>query len=46
MFEKYDQAWAKYQKKLRLLPLPLLTWNVFNTQELEISTFNALQKTG
>lgn len=44
MFEKYDQAWAKYQKKLRLLPLPLLTWNVFNTQEVEISTFNALQK--
>lgn len=44
MFDKYDQAWAKYQKKLKLLPLPLLSWNVFNNQNIEVTTFNRIQK--
>jgi PAS domain S-box-containing protein len=44
MFDKYDQAYAKYQKKLRLLPLPLISWNVFSQPNTEISTINSLQK--
>jgi PAS domain S-box-containing protein len=44
MFDKYDQAWAKYHKKLRLLPLPLLSWDVFSNPNAAISTFNSLQK--
>ena len=44
MFDKYDQAWAKYQNKLRLLPLPLLSWRIFNDSTIESITFNALQK--
>jgi PAS domain S-box-containing protein len=44
MFDKYDQAWAKYQNKLRVLPLPLLSWKIFNDSTKESVTFNALQK--
>jgi PAS domain S-box-containing protein len=44
MFDKYDQAWAKYQKKLRLKPLPLLSWNIFSHQIAPITAFNSLQK--
>lgn len=44
MFDKYDQAWAKYHKKLRLQPLPLLSWDIFSNPNVEISTFNSLQK--
>lgn len=44
MFDKYDQAWAKYQKKLRILPLPLVSWDVFSTTNQEASNFNLLQK--
>ncbi len=44
MFDKYDQAWAKYYKKLQLLPLPILSWDVFSHPNVEISTFNSLQK--
>ena len=44
MFDNYDLAWAKYHKKLRLLPLPLLSWRIFNNSTIESITFNALQK--
>lgn len=44
MFEKYDQAWAKYQKKLRILPLPILSWDIFSHPNVEITAFNSLQK--
>lgn len=44
MFNKYDQAWTKYHKKLRLLPLPILSWDVFSTSKIEISIFNSIQK--
>lgn len=44
MFDKYDQAWAKYQKKLRLKPLPLLSWNIFSHPIAPITAFNSLQK--
>jgi len=44
MFDKYDEAWAKYQKKLKLKPLPLLSWDVFSNSNLEVSNFNSIQK--
>jgi PAS domain S-box-containing protein len=44
MFDKYDQAWAKYHKKLRLLPLPLVCWDFYNDQNEEITSFNSIQK--
>jgi len=44
MFDKYDLAWAKYQKKIRILPLPLISWDIFCASNLEASNFNALQK--
>jgi len=44
MFDKYDQAWAKYQKKIRIVPLPLISWDIFSTSNLEASNFNSLQK--
>lgn len=44
MFDKYDQAWAKYQKKLRIVPLPLISWDFFSTTNLEASNFNSFQK--
>ena len=44
MFDKYDKAWAKHYKKLKLLPLPLLSWDIFSNPNTEISTFNSIQK--
>ncbi len=44
MFNEYDQAWEKYQKKIKLLPLPLLSWDIFSNPNEAISTFNTLQK--
>lgn len=44
MFDKYDQAWAKYQKKLRIVPFPLISWDVFSASNLEASKFNSIQK--
>ncbi len=44
MFDKYDQAWAKYQKKLKLKPLPLLSWDVFSNPNSEDWIFNSIQK--
>ena len=44
MFDKYDKAWAKHYKKLNLLPLPLLSWDIFSNPNTEISTFNSIQK--
>ena len=44
MFDNYDLAWAKYHKKLRLLPLPLLSWDLFSNPNVAISAFNSRQK--
>jgi PAS domain S-box-containing protein len=44
MFDNYDIAWAKYQKKLRILPLPILSWDIFSHPNVEITAFNSLQK--
>jgi PAS domain S-box-containing protein len=44
MFDKYDQAWSKYHKKLKILPLPLISWGVFDYPNNELANFNAIQK--
>jgi PAS domain S-box-containing protein len=43
MTAEFERAIAKYHGKLNLLPLPLVSWNVFSTNDLEISIFNSLQ---
>ncbi|WP_291119977.1 PAS domain-containing protein [Flavobacterium sp. UBA6135] len=43
MTAEFEKAIAKYHGKLNLLPLPLVSWNVFSSNDLEISVFNSLQ---
>ena len=44
MTEEYEKALAKYYNKLRLLPLPLISWNIFYTDNLEMDSFNSIQE--
>lgn len=44
MFHRYDQAWEKYQKSLKLLPLPIESWDFYQLQPNEIKTVQAIQK--
>mgnify|MGYP006198999569 CR=1 FL=1 len=43
MTAEFEKAIAKYHGKLNLLPLPLVTWNVFSKNDLEISVLNTIQ---
>ncbi|MDP2160401.1 MAG: PAS domain-containing protein [Flavobacterium sp.] len=43
MTAEFEKAIVKYHGKLNLLPLPLVSWNVFSSNDLEISIFNSLQ---
>lgn len=44
MFDKYDLAWEKYQKKFKKLQLPLVSWGISSSNVLEVTTFNSIQK--
>jgi PAS domain S-box-containing protein len=44
MTTEYDIALAKYHSSLQILPLPLLSWDVFNSYFVELNQFNAIQK--
>lgn len=44
MFDKYNQAWAKYHKTLRILPLPLVSWDIYSNPNIDITSFNSIQK--
>jgi PAS domain S-box-containing protein len=44
MFKEYDIAWAKYQKTIKRLQLPLLSWDMLSLLQKELSHFNSLQK--
>jgi PAS domain S-box-containing protein len=44
MTPEYENAIAKYYNKLRIIPLPLISWNVFSSWKNEISIFNFIQK--
>ncbi|WP_130734759.1 PAS domain-containing protein [Flavobacterium sp. J27] len=44
MLKEYDKAWAKYQERLSLLPLPLTTWEFYNLPRSEQKEFNHVQE--
>lgn len=44
MTEQYDKAWAKYVNSLRVVPLPLLSWDIFQNYNSEIKSYNFIQK--
>lgn len=44
MLEEYDKAWAKYQEGLKIIPIPLVSWNQFPYAAAEKVAFNAIQK--
>jgi PAS domain S-box-containing protein len=41
---EYDKAWAKYQKTLKILPLPITTWEFLELNPSETVLFNKIQK--
>ncbi len=44
MTPEYDNALAKFHDSLQILPLPLISWDIFNSHYLELNQFNAIQK--
>lgn len=44
MFQQYDKAWAKYQKSLKLLPIPILSWDFYENQNSEVLVVQSIQK--
>lgn len=43
MTEAYEKAFVKYYSKLRIIPVPLLSWDIFASYNLEINNYNAIQ---
>ncbi len=41
---EYDKAWAKYQKTLKLLPLPITTWEFYELISPEAMLFKNIQR--
>ena len=44
MFKKYEIAVVKYFKNLDIVPMPLLSWEVFGAHNHEITLYNAIQQ--
>jgi PAS domain S-box-containing protein len=44
MLEPFEQAFAKYYSQLRIVPVPLISWDVFIGHKSEIDNYNAIQK--
>ena len=44
MFQEYDKAWAKYRKGLKIIPLPIICWDFHNLRNLELLSFDSVQK--
>lgn len=44
MTPEYDEAFAKYYETLKILPLPLISWDFFDSKNFQIVTFNKIQK--
>ncbi len=44
MFKEYDKAWAKYQERLALLPIPIISWEFYQLPRAELKEFNEIQK--
>lgn len=43
MLREYDKAWAKYQESLKIVPVPLTSWEFYNLPRAEQKEFNDIQ---
>lgn len=43
MTEEYEKALVKYYNKLRIVPVPLISWDIFASYSLEVNNYNAIQ---
>lgn len=44
MFNNLDIAWAKYRKGLRIVPVPLMSWDFYTVPKSDILSFENIQK--
>lgn len=44
MTAAYEKALAKHYNNLSIIPVPLISWDFFGSQNFEINKFNAIQK--
>ena len=44
MTAAYEKALAKHYNNLSIIPVPLISWDFFASQNFEINKFNAIQK--
>ncbi|WP_310554679.1 PAS domain-containing protein [Flavobacterium sp.] len=43
MIKEFDNAWAKYQQNLKIIPLPLTCWEFYTNLISEETQFNQIQ---
>jgi len=43
MTEAYEKALIKYYSKLRIIPVPIMCWDIFASYNQEINKYNAFQ---
>ncbi|SFA73956.1 PAS domain S-box-containing protein [Flavobacterium swingsii] len=44
MLEEYEKAFAKYRKGLKTIPLPIICWDFHSIKNLELLSFDVIQK--
>lgn len=44
MTEAYEKSLIRFYKKLRIVPVPLICWDLINSYRTDHSTFNSIQK--
>jgi PAS domain S-box-containing protein len=44
MLKEYDNAWAKYQKGIKIIPTPLLCWDFYSNIKSEETKFKNIQQ--
>lgn len=44
MTPHYENAISKYFQSLKITPLPLISWDIFSTYQLDEALFNSIQK--
>lgn len=42
--KEYDKAWAKYQNGLRIIPLPIISWEYHQLESSEYLLFKSIQR--
>ena len=44
MTKEYDIALAKFHQKSKIIPIPLISWDLFSLQQMEFTHFSSIQK--